>query len=51
MLDFAETMQLTAEWFARYYGDGAEGIRAFSEGQLEQYTALAAKRGLSWALA
>ncbi len=51
VLDFAETMQLTAEWYARYYGEGAEGIRSFSEGQLEHYTALAAKRDLAWARA
>lgn len=49
VLDFDETMQITAEWYARFYGDGAEGIRSFSEGQLDYYTGLAAKRGLRWA--
>ena len=48
VLDFDETMQITAEWYARFYGDGASGIRTFSEGQLDYYTGLAAKRGLPW---
>ena len=49
VLDFDETMQITAEWFRRYYSDGAEGIKSFTEGQLDYYTGLAAKRGLGWA--
>ena len=49
VLDFDETMQMSAEWFARYYNEGPEDIRTFSEGQLDFYTGLAAKRGLVWA--
>ncbi len=49
VLDFDETMQMSAEWFARYYNDGPDGIRAYTEGQLAQYTSLAAERGLVWA--
>ncbi len=49
VLDFEETMQISAEWFHRYYTDGADGIKSFTEGQLDYYTALATKRGLVWA--
>ncbi|MFT7648894.1 MAG: CDP-glucose 4,6-dehydratase [Candidatus Poriferisodalaceae bacterium] len=49
VMNFDETMQITAEWFARYYNDGADGIRDFTMGQLQQYTDLASKRGLNWA--
>ena len=42
-------MQISAEWFRRYYTDGAEGIKSFTEGQLDYYTGLASKRGLTWA--
>jgi CDP-glucose 4,6-dehydratase len=49
VLDFDETMQISAEWFHRYYSEGPEGIKSFTEGQLDYYTGLAAKRGLIWA--
>ena len=49
VLDFDETMQISAEWFRRYYEDGAEGILGFTQGQLDQYTKLATERGLAWA--
>ncbi|MGI9606603.1 MAG: CDP-glucose 4,6-dehydratase [Acidimicrobiales bacterium] len=49
VLDFDETMQITAEWFARYYTEGPAGIASFTQGQLDYYTGLAAKRGLVWA--
>ena len=51
VLDFDETMRVSAEWFRKYYDDGAEGIKAFTEGQLDEYTSLARERGLSWAKA
>ena len=31
VLNFDETMQITAEWFARFYNDGPEGIKDFSQ--------------------
>lgn len=49
VLDFDETMEMSGEWFARYYNAGADGIADYSRGQLEHYTSLAAKRGLAWA--
>jgi CDP-glucose 4,6-dehydratase len=49
VLDFDETMQISAEWFARFYSEGAEGILEFTQGQLDYYTGLASKRGLPWA--
>ncbi|MGY9074672.1 MAG: CDP-glucose 4,6-dehydratase [Acidimicrobiales bacterium] len=50
VMDFDETMQITAEWFARFYNDGPTGIRDFTMGQLAQYTGLASKRGRVWAV-
>ena len=51
VLDFDETMQISAEWFRRYYEDGPDGILGFTESQLDQYTNLATERGLDWAKA
>ena len=42
-------MQLSAEWYARYYDGGPAGIASFTQSQLDQYTGLAATRGLVWA--
>ncbi len=49
VLDFDETMKISAEWFRSFYEDGADGIRAITDGQLDYYTGLAADRGLVWA--
>ncbi len=49
VLDFDETMQITGEWFARYYTDGPEGIRDFTAAQLDHYTGTATARDLVWA--
>ena len=49
VLDFDETMKISAEWYHSFYKDGAEGIRAITDGQLDYYTSLAAARGLIWA--
>lgn len=49
VLNFDETMKITAEWFARFYNDGPDGIKDFSQGQLDLYTGLATERGRSWA--
>lgn len=51
VLDFDETMQISAEWFARFYNEGSAGIKDFTDSQLDYYTDLAAKRGLVWAQA
>ena len=42
-------MKISAEWFRSFYEDGADGIRAITDGQLDYYTGLAADRGLVWA--
>ena len=49
VLDFAETMDLTARWYDRFYSDGADAVVECSLGQLAEYTALAVERGHGWA--
>lgn len=49
VLNFDETMKITAEWFARFYNDGPDGIKDFSQSQLDLYTGLATERGRAWA--
>ena len=49
VLNFDETMKISADWYRSFYQDGAAGIRAITDGQLDYYTELAADRGLSWA--
>ena len=49
VLDFDETMKITAEWFYSFYKDGASGIRAVTDAQLDFYTGLAGDRDLVWA--
>ena len=51
VLDFDETMQLSGEWFARFYTDGDAGMQQFSQDQLARYTSLAVERGSIWAQA
>lgn len=51
VLDFDETMKITAEWFRRFYDEGPEDIKTFTEGQLDFYTGLATERSLPWAKA
>jgi CDP-glucose 4,6-dehydratase len=46
-LSFAETIRLTAEWYRIYYAGGAD-MRAVSSGQIAEYAAKAAEKGLSW---
>ncbi len=49
VLDFDETMKMTADWYARFYNDGSDGIGEYSRAQLFDYTQLGAERGLAWA--
>lgn len=49
VLDFDETMKASGEWFAHYYQDGADKVRPITDAQLNEYTSLAAERGLPWA--
>jgi CDP-glucose 4,6-dehydratase len=48
VLDFDETMEMTADWYRRFYTDGPDGIGEYSRGQLTDYTTLAAERSLTW---
>lgn len=48
VLDFDETMEMTADWYRRFYEDGPDGIDGYSRRQLSEYTELAAERGLTW---
>lgn len=48
-LDFAETAQYTSDWYRHYYASGSAGMRAYTLGQIADYTGLARKRGLAWA--
>lgn len=49
VLEFEETMQATAEWYARFCGHGSTGVRAYSERQIDRYAARAARLGRVWA--
>lgn len=49
VMNFDETMEMTATWYAHYYGEQPASMRPFSEQQIQAYTDLAATRGLVWA--
>lgn len=48
VLNFADTVRLTAEWYRAYY-DGCSDICAVTHAQIDVYTQAAAKAGQSWA--
>lgn len=47
-MGFEDTVKMTAEWYRAYY-QNHEKILDFTNVQIESYTALAKKSGLSWA--
>jgi CDP-glucose 4,6-dehydratase len=49
VLDFTETMNMTADWYGNYYGEGTAAIDSFSRGQLGEYVDVAVSRNLPWA--
>jgi CDP-glucose 4,6-dehydratase len=47
-LDFEQTVKMTIDWYREYYETG-QSMRNFTMNQIEQYAALAEKRGATWA--
>ena len=48
VLNFEETVKMTTEWYQSYYKD-PQSIRERTVAQIEEYTRLAADRGMTWA--
>jgi len=48
VMDFEETIRYTVDWYRHYYENPNEDIYGFTRTQIEEYTHLAKKRGLSW---
>jgi len=48
-LHFADTIQMTVEWYKTYYNDTRSSMLDFTIEQINQYTKLANKSGLKWA--
>lgn len=49
-LEFAETVQMTVEWYREFYQNPAASMRDFTLQQIERYTELGKQRGRAWAL-
>ena len=47
-LNFAETAELTSEWYERYYRGDAERMQGITRAQIDRYSALARERGAAW---
>lgn len=48
-LGFEETVRMTVEWYKTYYQDTTQDMNAFTFAQIDEYTVLAAGRGIQWA--
>ncbi len=48
-LRFEETVRMTVEWHKVFYQDQEKSMHDFTRGQIDEYMALAADRGISWA--
>ena len=48
VLDFQETVELTAKWYQTYYKEGAESVSATTSGQIKEYTEKAIRSNLPW---
>lgn len=48
VLNFEETVKMTTEWYQSYYKD-PQNIRERTVTQIQEYTRLAADRGIAWA--
>ena len=48
VLNFEETVKMTTEWYQSYYKD-PQNIRERTVAQIQEYTRLAAERGVAWA--
>lgn len=49
VLHFEETVRMTIEWYRTYYSESEASMFAYSQKQIQEYTLLAAHRGLAWA--
>ncbi len=49
VLDFEQTVRLTAEWYRHYYQQPDRCILEFTLAQIADYTAGASRKGLAWA--
>ena len=48
VLDFDETVELTARWYKNYY-DRKDDVNSFACSQIDEYVEKAVEKGLSWA--
>ena len=50
-LNFQQTVKMTVEWYKKYYQIGDEvSMYDFTNNQIKEYTALARKQDISWAV-
>ena len=49
-LRFEETVRMTVEWYRHYYQNSTESMYNFTISQIHEYTQLASKRKLPWAV-
>lgn len=49
VLDFSDTVKMTAEWYRSYYAQSA-GCRTVTSQQIQEYTEKARAKGLPWAV-
>jgi len=47
-LQFEETVKMTVEWYKAYYEDTSQNMNSFTIKQIDEYMALATKRGINW---
>jgi len=48
-MQFEETVRMTVEWYKAYYQNPQYSMYEFTIRQIEEYTALAQQRSISWA--
>jgi CDP-glucose 4,6-dehydratase len=49
VLDFYETVKMTADWYKNYYGNNDSSMYDFSLAQIRKYAKLAQRRQITWA--
>jgi len=45
---FEDTVRMTVEWYKAYYQGDSASMRDFTFAQIDEYTSLAAERGMAW---
>lgn len=48
VLNFAETVKMTVDWYRSFYESGMSGIRQCGESQIAEYVRLACERNVLW---